>query len=301
MTFRVAFPALVVAAALALAFGEGSAKAAAPSGGLSNPATTWGGQFYGVPVIDPTLCLPASLDLLNATCDHFSLDVPAAGTEQVGISWSSADNDFDLYVYDSSGNLVAASDGGWGTSEIVTFAPAAAGRYEIRVVPFFVVASDYSGSAKWSSTKSSTKPLEQRLRIDGGGHVAPMAGNLLALNDQAQIEVSVRQRLNDPGTTTGKIRYQEPGFSVRSITFTATADGTGFSGFGTAVCKTPDGVINNADFTFDAHDTDRSGQSGGSSTQSGPRDHYSIECFEAGILNDGPLLTGDFRFRVQQS
>src|SRR5919204_5246699 len=164
--------ALLVAlpAALAFVLGQGNAKAAIPpsgSIGSGSPSVSWQGQYYAVQATtDPTLCLPGNVDTMNTACDHFQLTVQSAGSVTVTITWPSPNcannptnptpgtpcdtdgNDFDLYVYDSSNMLVASSanPNPPGNSESVTFG-ATAQTYEVRVVPFFVVNSDYAGTA----------------------------------------------------------------------------------------------------------------------------------------------------------
>jgi hypothetical protein len=285
MTFRVALPALATAAALALAFGEGSAKAAAPSAGISSPSVAWGGQFYAVPVIDPTLCLAAALDPLNATCDHFSLDVTAAGTEQVAISWADPANDFDLQVYDSAGTLVAESNGDGTTSETVAF-PAAAGRYEVRVVPFFVVLSGYQGSASWSSAASARNREVLRARMFGGGVPLP------ALDRNARFEMDVRVVTTASGQhiARGKFRYREGNVFLRSTQIMAAVP-TGVDGRGSLHVE---GLMNcnglkDQDFALNATD-------GGP----GAADEFDISssCADGNTL-PRPLAEGDLRFRQE--
>ena len=160
-----------------------SSQAATPSSGTIGPATpsvTWQGPLYpfqATPV--PEACSP--VDPLNTTCDHFSLtvNVPASywdtntGGADVAISWGSPDNDFDLYVYDNVGTLVGSSATGGSTSERVFIAGAnqEAGPYEVRVVPFLVVASDYSGSAGFVSQPGG--PAPNPVRTTGGLAFAP--------------------------------------------------------------------------------------------------------------------------------
>jgi hypothetical protein len=146
---------LLVVAALMLALGQGSARAATPPGGTvsaANPTTSWQGEFYtATSVPDPILCPPGAVDPINLICDHFELTVQTAGTVGVTINWPSADDDFDLYVYDSTNTIVASSADVGTTSESVTFAADAA-TYEVRVIPFNVVASAYSGTATLTPT-----------------------------------------------------------------------------------------------------------------------------------------------------
>jgi Bacterial pre-peptidase C-terminal domain len=279
MTFRVAFPALVCATALALALGPGSAKAAAPSAGASNPSLAWAGQFFAAPVLDPTLCLAASLDPLNATCDHLALDVPAAGIEQVAISWADPANDFDLYVYDAAGNPVADSTGAGGTSEKLSFA-AAPGRYEVRVVPFFVFAGDYRGSATWSA---GSKPFvaRKRFRLSGGGRVRPVnPANLKAI-----LQVDVREQQGSRVPFRGKIRYEEKGFTVRTTAIDfAQHDANGFT---VVTARGACNGIPDLTITFDGHDNG-----------AGTLDQWEVTC-EDGFVSGGNMLEGDLRFRVE--
>jgi hypothetical protein len=149
---------VVLAAALLLASSGGPANAAAPAAGTINsttPTATWTGQFYtAATVAVPDEC-PPTADPANASCDHYYLTVDEAGGAEITINWSSSDNDFDLFVYDSSGNQVASSASGGTTSEQV-FIPNASGTYEVRVVPFLVTGSGYNGSATWSATAPPT-------------------------------------------------------------------------------------------------------------------------------------------------
>jgi hypothetical protein len=142
---------LVVVAALTLALGQGSARAANPAGGTisaGSPTVTWQGEFYTATAVpDPLLCPPAAIDPINLICDHFLLTVAAAGTVGVSINWPSTDDDFDLYIYDSTNMEVASSADVGTTSESVTFTATANTTYEVRVIPFNVVASAYSGVA----------------------------------------------------------------------------------------------------------------------------------------------------------
>jgi hypothetical protein len=165
---------LLVAAALMLALGQGSTRAATPAGGTISStqlSTTWQGQFYErAQTLDPILCTSQVLDPTNMICDHFQLTVQTAGTAQVTINWpspncqtnptnllhvpcASADlNDFDVYVYDSNGVLVESSaNTGPGPETTAAFA-VTPGTYEVRVIPFDVTLSDYQGTATLAPT-----------------------------------------------------------------------------------------------------------------------------------------------------
>lgn len=153
--------------------GTASAPAANPSQGTIGPAgtsATWDGQFYAAAAtVVPEACPPA-IDPANALCDHFYLTVDVepsywdsnTGGAAIEIRWPSADNDFDLWVYDNDdGTLVDFSAAGGTTSESV-FIENASGTYEVRVNPFLVVASDYDGSATFVSQAGGPTPNPPR-------------------------------------------------------------------------------------------------------------------------------------------
>jgi len=164
-------PLIVIATVVFL--GAASAPAATPSSGTIGPADTsvaWQGQFYAVAAtVVPEACPPA-IDPANVLCDHFFLtvDVPPeywddnTGGADIEIHWPSADNDFDLWVYDADdGTLVDFSAAGGTTSERV-FIENASGDYEVRVNPFLVVASGYDGSATFVSQAGGPTPNPAR-------------------------------------------------------------------------------------------------------------------------------------------
>jgi len=149
--------------------------ASLPSGTVSagSPSLTWSGALYTMSTPVPDVCPPGS-DPLNAQCDHFflTIDIPSdfwtqhSGGVAVGIAWATSDNDFDLYVYNSQGFQVASSASGGTTSEAAFVDFPAPGVYEVRVVPFLVIASDYQGSATLSFTPGP--PVPNPTRPTGG-------------------------------------------------------------------------------------------------------------------------------------
>jgi hypothetical protein len=157
------------------------AEAAVPGAGTIGPgnlSTSWTGQTYpAMSTPDPKACPPAS-DPGNLRCDHFFLtvDVPSSywsshnGGARVRIEWPNSSNDFDLYIYDSSGGLVTSSAQGGTTFEEV-FIYAASGTYEVRVVPFLVIVSSYSGKATFES--QAGQPQNGPARPSGGITFAP--------------------------------------------------------------------------------------------------------------------------------
>jgi len=142
-------PVLAAGVALGLLGFTPGALAANPASGsvsASSPSVGWAGQNFAAGAIaDPAAC-PPQTDPGNVRCDHFTLNVagPLAKVA-VNIAWPSADDDFDLFIF-KNGTQVASSATGGGTSESVTI-PNANGAYEVRVVPFLVTNSGYSGKA----------------------------------------------------------------------------------------------------------------------------------------------------------
>jgi hypothetical protein len=163
---------LLVLAAVLLIGPTSSSAATPPAGTISDtsPSTSWVGQFYAAmatPV--PEACNPPPL---TANCDHFLLTVDVqpdywdthTGGADITITWASPDNDFDLYVYDNSGTLVGFSAAGGTTSEhvLVENASTAGSPYDVRVVPFLVVASGYDGTANFVSQAGGPTPNPSR-------------------------------------------------------------------------------------------------------------------------------------------
>src|SRR2546427_1846158 len=157
------------------------ARAASPSSGAvsqSSPSLTWNGPLYVMSTPVPEAC-PAAADPANVRCDHFflTIDVPATfwtqntGGVAIHINWLSSDNDFDLYVYNSGGTQVASSAAGGTTSEAVFLDFPAPGVYEVRVVPFLVLGSDYQGSAALAFTPGA--PVPNPTHPTGGTALGP--------------------------------------------------------------------------------------------------------------------------------
>ena len=175
---------LVILGALVL-IGPVSVPAATPPAGSIGPtpgsSTTWTGGPYVVPTPLPDACPPAS-DPANLRCDHFMLtvNVPTSywathtGGADIQISWTSSDDDFDLYVYDNTGNLVGQSASGGSTVErfLLQNANSDQSPYEVRVVPFLTAAASYNGSATFVSQAGSAPNPP---RSTGGLAFAPPA------------------------------------------------------------------------------------------------------------------------------
>src|SRR5207248_4368907 len=140
---------------LVLIFALTSIASTPTSGTLNAPAAgqtstvSWGGGPYTGATADPSVCT-------SVTCDSYTLNVNVPATfyaanpnysVQVGINWSSNTNDFDLYVYDSSGNVVCSSGQGMTTSEAADCGQLALGAYSVQVVAFATANASYSGTA----------------------------------------------------------------------------------------------------------------------------------------------------------
>ena len=140
---------------LVLIFALTSIASTPTSGTLNAPAAgqtstvSWGGGPYTGATADPSVCT-------SVTCDSYTLNVNVPATfysanpnysVQVGINWSSNTNDFDLYVHDSSGNVVCSSGQGMTTSEAADCGQLASGTYSVQVVAFATVNASYSGTA----------------------------------------------------------------------------------------------------------------------------------------------------------
>ncbi|TMI16118.1 hypothetical protein E6H35_00740, partial [Candidatus Bathyarchaeota archaeon] len=146
------------------------ARAATPPGATitdTQPSTSWQGQFYTVAfTADPAQC-PGTVDTLNLVCDHFYLNINLpntfwqthTGSVAITIQWPSNSNDFDLYIYRTSDQQqVGSSASGGTTSEQVALQNPMPGIYEVRTVPFLVVASGYTGSALLAFTTGGPTP-----------------------------------------------------------------------------------------------------------------------------------------------
>lgn len=153
-----------------------TSQASTPTTGSVGPAKvqqTWVGKTYpaGVNVGttgDAAACPSKDLDPTDTFCDHFTLTVDAApsywanhhGSVKIAVTWPDPGNDFDLYVYNAAGTLVTSSAGSASTESVVIANPS--GTYEIRVNPFAVVNSGYTGIATFKSASGGLPaPLKQ--------------------------------------------------------------------------------------------------------------------------------------------
>src|ERR1041385_5254147 len=130
-----------------------SALAASPTGGTVSPAspvvTYTGGPFLGIN--ETGIADSATITCTPVTpCDDFALAIslptgdPNSYTFNVTVSWTdratltSAHNDFDVYVYDASGNVVSGNSGASSANPEIVSISVRSGSYKIRVLPFDV-------------------------------------------------------------------------------------------------------------------------------------------------------------------
>jgi uncharacterized repeat protein (TIGR01451 family) len=149
-------------------------SAATPRSGSVGPSgssVSWVGHHYQAAAIaDPAAggagC-PPEADPLDLVCDHFFLtvDVQAdywdthTGGVRVKITWASAEDDFDMYVY-KDGAVVQRSGGSVNQEEVFLQSPS--GTYEIRVVPFLVTDEGADGVATFESVLGGQAPNPPR-------------------------------------------------------------------------------------------------------------------------------------------
>jgi hypothetical protein len=169
---RVLSTAVVAALILGMATPGYAASPASGSIGPSDPSDGWAGKVFALGLTPlPGLCN-------HDKCDYYDLTVAVSsgywkdhtGSGSVSISWGSATDNFDLYVY-KGGQLVKSSTQVVSSSEGVTLSSPSGG-YQVLVVPVLVTDSEYSGSARFSSKSKPPPPPPPpppSPPIDGGG------------------------------------------------------------------------------------------------------------------------------------
>lgn len=124
-------------------------EAAEPAGGTvsqDSPTVSWlGGPFL---TSNPAACLPE-----DPACDRFALTIVPSGEagDSVQVITVAADgDDYDLFVYDPNGALVASSAGATGNESVAIFEPVA-GTYTVEVQAWLVQpGSTYTGGATFA-------------------------------------------------------------------------------------------------------------------------------------------------------
>ena len=146
MTVRNLARALTSMLLLALPLAPAVQAAEPASGTLSgaNDEVTWSGTFF---VPNPAACATSA----DPLCDHFRLEIGATSIHRVLIAIAPGDgfeaDDYDLFVFDDQGVLLASQADGDGFESVVIENTGSA-FYEVRVQPFLVTAgSTYHGVA----------------------------------------------------------------------------------------------------------------------------------------------------------
>ena len=161
---RILVAVTAVGALVAGAIGIGAADAASPTSGTltdtSGPVSWSGGPF-----VTPNATAQATGEpdcTVPGSCDDFALHVSApAGYDtdhqvEIKVGWASTAADFDVYLYDTAGHLVATA----ATSadpETVTIAPNT-GDYVVRVVPFAPLGQSYTATASMVAKPANPAP-----------------------------------------------------------------------------------------------------------------------------------------------
>lgn len=155
---RIMFALLATSLALVLV----PTHAAQPSGGavsLARPTVRWGGgPMTGDGITGQLIEVGQDLgaDLCNPdACDDFKLtiSVPQSywkrvfGGVAIAAEWDGADNDFDLFVLNSAGEVIARSTQEGSASEVVALVAPRPGSYTVRVVAFSVSNARYRARA----------------------------------------------------------------------------------------------------------------------------------------------------------
>jgi hypothetical protein len=144
----------LLAVGLSVAIGAAPAGAATPASGRLTPAQpslTWQGEHFPLGSFATSLVCATGL-----TCDYFQLQVSPGrfyrtnprGGVRIRLAWEDVGNDFDLLVFDADTGEEAGSSLQGGTSSEQVFLKGASGAYDVLVVPFLVLDSEYSGTAR---------------------------------------------------------------------------------------------------------------------------------------------------------
>jgi hypothetical protein len=129
-----------------------SFSATPASGSLSGTAASfnWSGGPYTAVATDTSSCTTLNCDTLYLTINTpsgFFASLPNDEV-QIRITWQGVTNEFDLYLFDPSGNLLASSAQAFETYEEIDAGPLPNGTYKVVVVASQTVNVSYSGTAQ---------------------------------------------------------------------------------------------------------------------------------------------------------
>ena len=183
----------VLVAMLLLALPAAAVQAAEPSEGtIGGPGdeVTWSGTFVAS---NPAICATSA----DPLCDHFRLTIDSTAVRRVVIAIAPGEgfdaDDYDLFVYDDQGVLVASQADGDGYESVVIENTGAA-FYEVRVQPFLVApGSTYGGVA--------ARTQEQPVDADQADCLEAVPDQIGLLDDGRTIELSVMLLLDGTDAT----------------------------------------------------------------------------------------------------
>jgi hypothetical protein len=184
--------ALVAACPVLLSLSAGTFAASPSEDTIDAPKdeVTWTGTFTAS---NPGGCAGAAVD---PTCDHFIIRIASSGVRRVLVAISPnegfEDDDYDLFVYDDQGNLVASNADGDGRESVV-FENTGAAYYEVRVQPWLVdPGSTYTGVAM----RTREQAIEPEAAAADCLEAAPEAVGLPVLDSGQPIELAVMMLLD---------------------------------------------------------------------------------------------------------
>jgi hypothetical protein len=187
---------VVVSTLVLIAGPAATIQSAEPAGGTiggSNDEATWTGTFY---TPNPAACATST----DPLCDHFRLTIDGGSIRRVLVAISPDEgfetDDYDLFVYDDQGALVASQADGDGYESVV-IENTGSSYYEVRVQPYVITpGSTYHGVAM--------KTREQAVDADQADclEAIPSDAGLPGVTDAGQsIELSVMLLLDGTDAT----------------------------------------------------------------------------------------------------
>jgi len=153
--------AIGVAAGALIWTGNSTVASTQASGSVTDTetSTSWtGGPFLVANVTGRTTGLPDCS--VPGSCDDFTLNVvtPAGyGLDHemvVEVGWANASADFDVYLLDSTGNLVGSAESSADPERVVI--PPTSGTYTVRVVPFAPLGESYTANATLTGSNATS-------------------------------------------------------------------------------------------------------------------------------------------------
>lgn len=157
----VATLALVLVLVLTTLLLPGGTDAATPASGTLTP-TSGPLTYTGGPYLVPNVSALATLVCTPGTCDDFALtvdapaDFAAANFVRVETSWPNKTADFDLYIYDAAGKLVASSP--TGADPEIAYFDATPGQYVVRLVTFLPLGDTFTTKISFAPKPPAPPP-----------------------------------------------------------------------------------------------------------------------------------------------